>query len=378
MKQESHSTHYDCAIVGGGLAGLSLAIQLAKAKKKVILFEKEKYPFHKVCGEYIAMESWDFLQELGVPLSNMNLPRITQLRVSSPSGKIVEQALHPGGFGISRYTLDNLLYKLALTAGVDVHVGTKVDELVFENNQFKLLANLKPYTAQITCGAFGKRSNLDVKLKRKFIQNTSEFVAVKYHVKANLAADVIELHNFKDGYCGISKVDNESYCLCYLTSAKNLKANKNNIKEMEAQVLAKNPFLQKYFTSFPSQYEKPLVISQISFAKKEIINQHMLLLGDAAGLITPLCGNGMSMALHSSKISFELVLEFLNKKISRAELEKRYEDNWNKHFKQRIKVGRTIQSVFGNNWVTEIFIAAIRPFPSMLRKLISLTHGQPF
>ena len=46
---------YDLAIVGGGLAGLSLSIQMAKAGYKVILFEKEQYPFHRVCGEYISL-----------------------------------------------------------------------------------------------------------------------------------------------------------------------------------------------------------------------------------------------------------------------------------------------------------------------------------
>jgi hypothetical protein len=40
----------------------------------------------------------------------------------------------------------------------------------------------------------------------------------------------------------------------------------------------------------------PYTISQISFEKKTRIEKHMLMLGDAAGMITPLCGNGMSMA----------------------------------------------------------------------------------
>jgi len=48
---------YDAAIIGGGLAGLALSIQLSKKGYRVILFEKEQYPFHKVCGEYISMES---------------------------------------------------------------------------------------------------------------------------------------------------------------------------------------------------------------------------------------------------------------------------------------------------------------------------------
>jgi flavin-dependent dehydrogenase len=68
---ENNQKKYDVAIIGGGLGGLSLAIQLARKNFSVILFEKEKYPFHKVCGEYISMESWGFLEDLGLPLSDL-------------------------------------------------------------------------------------------------------------------------------------------------------------------------------------------------------------------------------------------------------------------------------------------------------------------
>src|SRR5688572_5125030 len=98
---------YDTVIVGGGLAGLSLSIQLARSGYRVIVFEKEQYPFHKVCGEYISLESWHFLISLGLDLEKKNLPIITQLQVSTTKGKIYQQKLPLGGFGISRYKLDH-------------------------------------------------------------------------------------------------------------------------------------------------------------------------------------------------------------------------------------------------------------------------------
>src|SRR6476469_2347436 len=100
---------YDIAIAGGGLGGLALSIQCARAGYRTVLFEREKYPFHKVCGEYISLESWNFLEELGLPLSDMQLSSITRLQVSAPGGKHIEATLPLGGFGISRYTLDQLL-----------------------------------------------------------------------------------------------------------------------------------------------------------------------------------------------------------------------------------------------------------------------------
>ena len=77
--------------------------------------------------------------------------------------------------------------------------------------------------------AFGKRSNLDVKWKRDFLKQKpgklNNYIGVKYHIKSDFPADTIALHNFKNGYCGISKVENDEHCLCYLTTAKNLKEN---------------------------------------------------------------------------------------------------------------------------------------------------------
>jgi len=61
------NNEFDIAIIGGGLAGLSLSIQCANAGYRTLLFEKETYPFHKVCGEYISNESFPFLEKLGVP-----------------------------------------------------------------------------------------------------------------------------------------------------------------------------------------------------------------------------------------------------------------------------------------------------------------------
>src|SRR5215212_1210229 len=108
---------YDIAITGGGLGGLALSIQSARAGYKTILFEKEQYPFHRVCGEYISLESWNFLEELGLPLSDMNLPVIKRLLVSSPNGNTLQHRLGLGGFGISRYAIDHELAKIACHAG---------------------------------------------------------------------------------------------------------------------------------------------------------------------------------------------------------------------------------------------------------------------
>ena len=129
--------------------------------------------------------------------------------------------------------------------------------------------------------------------------------------------DEIALHNFKNGYCGISAIEDDKYCVCYLTVADNLSKNNNSIEQMQENVLYKNPALKKIFTESEFLYDAPLTISQISFDKKTQTENHILMLGDAAGMITPLCGNGMSMAMHSALLAFQQIDLFLQQKISR-------------------------------------------------------------
>jgi flavin-dependent dehydrogenase len=379
---ENEAPAFDAAIVGGGLAGLSLSILLAKKGFKVILFEKEKYPFHKVCGEYISMESWKFIESLGVDLSNLRLPIIKKLIVSAPDGSCVNSKLDIGGFGISRYFLDNKLKEIAVANGVEINDGTKVNEVVFEQKDFTLKSNSRKVRATFVAGAFGKRSNLDVKWKRDFIKRKNNklnnYIGVKYHISTSFPDDTIALHNFKNGYCGISKVENNKYCLCYLTTAENLQQNNNSIKEMEKNVLYKNIFLKDIFYRADFLFAEPVVISQISFDKKSKIEDHILMLGDAAGMITPLCGNGMSMALHSARIAADAATLFLEKKISRKEMENKYIGDWDKQFNKRLKYGRRIQRLFGKEIVTNFFIAIIKYFPFVVRKLIKSTHGEEF
>jgi len=378
-----NNTHsYDVAIAGGGLAGLALSIQLAKAGYAVIVFEKERYPFHKVCGEYISLESWNFLEELGLPLSDWNLPIIRRLLVSAPGGESIEQELPLGGFGISRYKIDAALADIARTCGVTIAEGTKVTDMVFQRTAFQVHTDGGVFQARIACVSAGKRSNLDIKWRRPFTRKRSDklnnYIAVKYHVDTDLPADSIALHNFKDGYCGISRIEDGRYCLCYMTTAANLRSSGNSIAEMEKNVLSRNPYLSVIFSSVTKLYQEPLTISQISFERRARVEDHIFFIGDGAGMIPPLSGNGMSMALHGSKMAFRCMDAFLKGQVARHEMEQEYEDQWSRQFGRRLWVGRQLQRWFGSERRTDILIHTLKPFPKLVSFLIRQTHGQPF
>jgi menaquinone-9 beta-reductase len=371
---------YDTAIIGGGLAGLSLSILLARKGFHVILFEKENYPFHKVCGEYISMESWDFLNGLGLPLGNWNLPLIDELFISSNNGFSLKTKLPLGGFGISRYKLDAALAVIAREAGVEVFENTRVVSVTHENENHRIETGSGSFLSRTAAACFGKKSNLDVRWKRKFItrNNRENYVGVKYHIRTAVPNNQIELHNFRGGYCGISKIEDNKYCLCYLTKSVNLKNNNQSIQLTEEKILKQNPFLRKVIDHAEILFDEPLTIAQISFSQKNQIEDHILCVGDAAGMITPLCGNGMSMALHGSKIAAAHIESFLTGDYDRVYMEKSYQEKWNNMFSGRLKTGRIIQRFFGNTFRSGLLLRLLKIFPAITGFLIRKTHGEKF
>jgi len=369
--------HTDVCIIGGGLAGLVSAIHLSKAGLAVTLIEKNEYPKHKVCGEYISNEVLPYLQQLGADPLTTGAKKINRFLLSTTSGKTMETTLPLGGFGVSRYTLDHFLLQKALHNNCTV-IQDNVTAVHFDEDLFTITTREgKILSAKMLIGAFGKRSNMDIKLDRAFIRNRSPFVGVKTHMRGDFPDDMVALHNFDGGYCGISQVENGNLNVCYLANYASFQRYKN-IETFNREVLYKNPHLKNIFGHAVPVFEQPLSISQISFSDKTRIENHMLMCGDAAGMIHPLCGNGMAMAIHSAKIASELLLDYFSKKISsRQELEQAYNRQWSKEFSKRIRTGRILQTFFGKDNLARLLMYGVTHIPGILPRIIKQTHGKP-
>jgi flavin-dependent dehydrogenase len=371
------SQQFDVIIVGGGLAGLTSAIHLAKHQFRVLIIEKNSYPKHKVCGEYVSNEVLPYLNYLGFDPFEFGAQRISDFELTTHNNKAMKAKLPLGGFGISRYEMDFRLYRQAVQHGVSVVEDTVVDVL-FIDDMFQVQTKKgQSFTSKITIGAFGKRSNLDLKFQREFISKKSPYLGVKIHVSGDFPKNKVALHNFKGGYCGVSKVEKEHINLCYITSYAAFKTYKD-IDDFQDKVLFKNRALKELFQHSNPEFEQPLTISQISFATKKPIENHMIMCGDSAGMIHPLCGNGMAMAIRSAHLASNLIIDYLqNKKQTRAELERKYATAWKRTFSFRLKVGHSIAYLFRQDWLAPKLLLVLRGMPFLIPSIIRMTHGKP-
>ncbi|GAB3303300.1 NAD(P)/FAD-dependent oxidoreductase [Hymenobacter tenuis] len=371
----------DVVIIGGGLGGLCAALDLRQRGHSVTLLERRQYPFHRVCGEYISNEALPYLRRLGVDPAPLAPAAISELHISSPAGRVLSAPLDLGGFGVSRYLLDAFLLEAAVAAGVTVLQQTTATAVAFDaaaDQHHVTLADGRQLTARVVLGAYGKRSSLDRQLQRAFFTQRSPYLGVKYHLRyPSMPRHLIALHNFSDGYAGISAIEDDKYCFCYLTTRRNLKAH-GTIPQLEEHVLARNPHLRHILEHAEVLYPQPEVINEISFAPKTCVEDHVLLCGDAAGLITPLCGNGMAMAMHGAHLASQRIDAFLHGQLARPALETAYHHDWHQHFGARLRVGRAVQRLFGQPVLSEAVVNGLRLWPGGVQALMRQTHGAVF
>lgn len=365
---------FDILVIGGGLAGLTTALHLSQNKFKVGLIEKNTYPNHKVCGEYVSNEVLPYLNSLNIFPFKEGAKKISSFQMSDINGRTIKAELPLGGFGISRFAFDNLLYN-SVKENAEV-IFDSATELSFAEDKFIVKTQKGDFfLSHYVVGAFGKRSNMDIFLKREFIQQKTPWLAVKSHFEYEFPNDRVALHNFKGGYCGLSKTESNVVNACYLTTLNSFKKH-GNIETFQEKEISLNPHMKKFYDEAVPLFEKPLTISQISFDSKNPVENHVFMVGDSAGLIHPLCGNGMAMAIRSAQLLSELFLEAKKENaIDRRTLEIEYAKKWNREFKSRLRIGSMVQKTLMNPLSSKIGFSFARVFPSIVPQLIKRTHG---
>ena len=360
----------DVAIVGGGLAGLAVAIQCARAGFRIVVFEKDVYPRHKVCGEYISHESTPFLKELGVPLDAMDLPQIETFRLTSHHNVMAECALKPGGFGLSRFTLDSMLAEQATQAGAEVRTQTRVNHVEGDIKSGFLLRTVQgdECRARVALGAWGRHGGLTAPLK-----SGDSWVGFKYHLDEGPESHEIEIHAFAHGYAGVSRVEDDRWCMAYLCRNEALQACGNDVTRLESEHLSANGFLAERLKA--KKIVGPLATSRFHFG---VTPSHaMPTLGDGAGFIPPISGNGMSLALRGAKHTHGLVKELLHGTITPHTFVRHHRSYADTYLKRRIAQGRLLQGVLTlqPDWLNAALMRSFARMPSLLKSMTTLATG---
>ncbi|HVR44317.1 MAG TPA: NAD(P)/FAD-dependent oxidoreductase [Thermoanaerobaculia bacterium] len=337
----------DVVVIGAGPAGSILAAILARRGADVVLADRDRFPRDKVCGEFLSWDAIPILDRLGLTgeIDRLGATRITRCRIASGEAA-AEIPLPARARGISRLRFDALLLENARRCGAHVLEGWSVDAVgrTPHGQRVELTSaggGRAALDAPVVAGAWGRWGRLDLRLGRAFTRaRRDRWLGFKRHYAAGATdPDAIELHAFPGGYLGAQMIEEETSNVCGLVHQRALAGLRGGWSEMAERLRARGGALARLFSLPPAQ-EGFLASEPLIFRGKEPVHEGLFLVGDAAGLIDPLTGNGMAMGIQSAALAAGPILEALDPARRRAALES-YAGAHRRMFVRRLRWSRT-------------------------------------
>ena len=386
---------FDCDVfvVGAGPAGCAVAFALAREGWRVIVAERLRYPADKLCGEFLSADGLSVLERIGLRglLGLENCPSIDEVAVTATDGSVWEARLPQRGLGCTRRQLDFQLLRECGAAGVQVFEGMRVRSVEgeLESGFVATGSGGESVRARLIVAAHGKSGQpkyevpgiSNGRLRPSPRSPRKRLMALKLHIPASeqareLLRGRVELHGFPGGYAGLCEVEGGLINLCLLTEARRFRSAGADCEEFSSQWMARNPMLAERLALLRPQWQARLAVANLEFGTMPRLQGGVLCLGDAAGSITPLCGDGMSMALRGAELLAPIANRFLAGSLSKSELVEDFHTCWRQEFGRRISLGHLLQWTLLGDWRTTAAVRLLAAFPNLGRRVIETTRGR--
>lgn len=292
----------DAIIVGAGPAGSAAAIGLARTGAKTLLLERSRETGDALCGGFLSWRSLARLEALGIDRIALGGQAVRRVRLFA--GRRQSETMLPGeAMGVSRHRLDGVLRTAAVAAGAGLERGVYATAIEGDAVQTRDGASLTAPSIFLAAGKHGFRG---FPREPADWQRSDPAIGLRLRLPAHpeldrLVGDAVELHFFDRGYAGLVRQENGSGNLC-------LAVHKSRLDEAGGDPAA---LLRTLGDSLPHLGER---LAHADWSRAVDAIGHvpygwrtadapagLFKLGDQAGVIPSLAGEGMGLALASAE-----------------------------------------------------------------------------
>ncbi|HXE54837.1 MAG TPA: NAD(P)/FAD-dependent oxidoreductase, partial [Tepidisphaeraceae bacterium] len=312
----------ECVIIGGGPAGSTAAICLARAGRKAVLVEQHRFPRDKVCGECLSAVGIEALGELGLAgaLRELGPVPITHVSIHPRRGRFLRLRLPRHMWGISRNALDGFLLNSARAAGASIRQPVRCEG--FDANPPRVrLRDLSTNAIDVLEPAHlivadGKATTL------AGARPTGEFGIKAHFESVDGPRETIALFGCRGLYGGLAPIEGNRWNAAFSVPAERLRTHGGNIDSLFSQITTENATLACRLAG--ARRISPWLASPLPrFAPADHWPQDVIPIGNSAAAIEPIGGEGMGLAIRSAQLAAEAILQ------SRNDLIRSYRRIWN-------------------------------------------------
>ncbi len=290
-------------IVGGGPAGAAAAITLAREGEQPLLIERSRETGDAICGGFLSWRTLETLAKLGVEADALNPAPTTRVRLFAKE-RTAEAPLPRPARSVSRRTLDTVLIAAAQAAGAAIERGVTV-RAIEETVRLDDGAELHPAALFLASGKHDIRG-----LARPAeARGNDPTLGLRVRIAAapgltRLVSDSIELHLFDRGYVGIALQEDGSGNVCMAVHRSRLNE-AGDPERLLSALGAECPALGERL-GYRAGSEPIDAIANVPYGWRLREGRAGLFrLGDQAGVIPSLAGEGMGIALASGVAAAE-------------------------------------------------------------------------
>jgi geranylgeranyl reductase family protein len=342
---------FDTVIVGAGPAGSAAAIALAQRGYAVALVDKQPFPRAKLCGDFVNPINRPIFRELGVEERVLAQPHaeVTGFRLTSCTGDEAEAPFSSTsqqpefGLGMRREQLDQVLMERAMSLGVTVRLGCRIEDLSRSAQGWQLKAGGdESWQAGILIGADGRNSWVAQQLGMNTRATTQgRYVGFQIRLQSpGVAGGKVEIHLFPGGYAGLIGLGDGTINLC-LSIDKQMLPRERIAEFLLTECLPQNPYLKNLLRPSTTACEFRSAYP-VYFPKRRCSTDGALLIGDAARVSEPVTGEGIYLAMRSGLLAAETIDEALARGHSLAKCLRSYAQKCKQLFRARYALNSLI------------------------------------
>ncbi len=297
---------YDAIIIGAGPAGSSLAHLMSKNGREVLVLDRSREIKRKVCGEYLCPLGVEELNKMNLSFIADKFPKLSGMKIYTPKATEVDTDFPEERFGISvnRQFFDQALFDVALSTGAQIKLGKTITKIVCQGNYWQVwTSDDESYCGRLLVGADGRNSFV-AKSVGLTIPAKSKRIAIHSWVKIDRPLRRKgQMHIFDDGsYIGLDPIGDEELNISLVCNPEVVKEHGNTRKTFEYYLKKLSNNGVKVTLSPDTQIHSSFPIEH---RVSDIIGHNLALIGDAAGFVDPITGEGIFNALRTANLLWE-------------------------------------------------------------------------